>query len=163
MILLPKAISLATIARQIASDIYDLSDVAKRNELSMDQLGKIIDTPEFQKILDGMIKDWNAAGTTPERIKVRAGAAVEAALDVFYNDMTDHAIPLAQRVEALKAMMKLGELGEKDALGGGALGGVTINIDLGSAGEGRPPEMITINAAPIADLDVPAQVLDASM
>jgi len=153
---LPSAINLAKLARELASDIFEPKDIAKAHGLSSDQLEAIIVLPEFQKMLAGMMQDWNSAGNTQERVKVKAASAVEAALQVFYTDMTDRSIPLVQRVDALKAMMKLGELGEKDALGNGVLGGVTINIGLGSPGDGKPPQMVMIDAIAVTPEENPA-------
>lgn len=146
-------LNIAAIARELASDIFEPTQTAKRFNLSVPELDELTLTPEFQKIFKGMVMDWNAAANTPERIKVKAATAVEAALDIFFWDIKDRSNSLAQRVEAMKMLMKLGELGEKDALGGGMLGGVTINIGMGAPGEGQTPHMVTIEGAALPEMD----------
>jgi hypothetical protein len=149
---LPPSINIAKLARDLASDIFEPAQIAKSHGITMPQLEDIMGLPEFQKTLRSMVEDWNSAANTPERIKVKAQTAVEVAIEVFFDDMRDRGIPLVQRVEALKAMMKLGSLAERDLIGGGgALGGVTININTGTPGEGRPPKIITVEAVPVVD------------
>lgn len=144
---LPPSINIAKLARDLASDIFEPAQIAKAHGISTQQLEDILGLPEFQKTLRSMIEDWNSAANTPERIKVKAQTAVEVAIEVFFDDMRDRGIPLVQRVEALKAMMKLGSLAERDLVGGGgALGGVSISINLGVPGEGREPKIVTIEA-----------------
>ena len=144
---LKNVLNLAKLARELAQDIYEPDVIRQTNQISPERFDKILADPEFQKMLRGMIDDFNSAAGTAERVKVKAQSAVEAALEGFYHDLTDRTHPLSQRVEALKAMMKLGELGENDAVGGsGVLGGISVNINLGVPGEGRPPKVITVEA-----------------
>lgn len=73
-------------------------------------------------------------------------------MDSFIADIVDKSIPLVQRTDALKALMKLGELGEKELLGvGGGGGSVSIQINLGTPGQGQAPKTVTIDADPIPE------------
>jgi len=48
--------------------------------------------------------------------------------------------------------MRLGELGEREALGSAAAGGsVSISINLGNPGQGQPPKTVTIDAEPLPE------------
>ena len=142
-------VNLARLARDLAQDIFEPDQIRQFHNLSQEQFEHILDDPYFQKMLREMILDWQSASGTAERVKVKAATAVEVALDSFFQDITDRAIPLTHRVDALKALMKLGELGEKEsAFGGSASSGVSISINLGIPGQGQPPKTVTIEAGP---------------
>ena len=156
--LLPSAVNLARLARDLAQDIFEPDQIRTAHQLTPDQFDKILNDEQFQRMLRDMVMEWNSAASTPERVRMKAASAVEVALESFFTDVVDKTIPLVQRTEALKALMKLGELGEKDLLraGGGGGGGVQININLGVPGQGQPPKTITINAEPVEDEGSPA-------
>lgn len=139
-------VNLARLARDLAQDIFEPDQIRLAHSLTADQFEKILEDPSFQKMLREMITDWNSASGTAERVRVKAATAVEVALDSFFQDITDRSIPLAQRTDALKALMKLGELGEKEGALGPVGGGVSISINLGTPGQGAPPKTVTIEA-----------------
>lgn len=142
---LSRVVNLARLARDLAQDIFEPDQIRKSHNLNPEQFEQILEDPSFQKMLREMVLDWQSASGTAERVKVKAATAVEVALDSFFQDVTDRSIPLAQRTDALKALMKLGELGERDNVLGAALGGgVSININLGLPGQGQPPKTVTV-------------------
>lgn len=149
-------VNLARLARDLAQDILEPDQIRKVHDLSQEQFERVLQEPAFQKMLREMIVDWNSASGTAERVKVKAATAVEVALDSFFQDVCDRSIPLAQRTDALKALMKLGELGEKEALLGTLGGGVSISINLGVPGQGEPPKTVTLEAEAIPAEESPA-------
>lgn len=150
--LIERAINLAQLARDLALDLDEPDDIRKAHGLTDHAWEKILQEPHFQRMLGEMIGELRSMSGTPERIKVKAALAVEASIETFLEDIKNRNYPLGQRVEAIKALARLGELGMKDAIGGGTVGGaVQININLGTPGEGRPPKIINAIATPVLD------------
>jgi len=149
---LQPVINLSRLARDLAQDIYEPDQIRQTYALTQEQFNTILADPNFARMLREMVVDWNSASGTAERVKVKAATAVEAVLDSFIADVVDKSIPLTQRTDALKALMRLGELGEREALGSAAAGGsVSISINLGNPGQGQPPKTVTIDAEPLPE------------
>jgi hypothetical protein len=144
-------VNLARLARELAQDIFEPDQIRQAHSLTTDQFEKILDDPGFQKMLREMVLDWQSASGTAERVRVKAATAVEVALDSFFQDVMDRSIPLPQRTDALKALMKLGELGEKEQALGPVGGGVSISINLGTPGQGAPPKTVVIEGQAIPE------------
>ena len=100
----------ATLAREIAQDIFEIEDILRIHHLTDEQWLKIQGHPRFIKILGDMQRDWNSAANTAERIKIKAQTGLESQLEVFIADMGDGSIPLSQRTEAARLLARLGEL-----------------------------------------------------
>jgi hypothetical protein len=133
------AIDFATLAREIAMDIFPVEQLLALHQLSSEEWQRIQEHPRFVSMLASMQRDWNAAGNTRERVKVKSATGLESMLEIYIRDINDANIPLAQRVEAGKFLAKLGEL---DVQRGGADGSaVTINIVTG-----KDHQPITIEA-----------------
>lgn len=149
---LQPVINLSRLARDLAQDIYEPDQIRQTYALTQEQFTTILADPNFSRMLREMIVDWNSASGTAERVKVKAATAVEAVMDSFIADIVDKSIPLVQRTDALKALMKLGELGERELLGqAGAGGSVSIQINLGTPGQGQAPKTVTIDADPVPE------------
>lgn len=145
------AADFATLAREIAQDIFPVDQIIALHRLDDAEWQRIQAHPRFVSMLAEMQRDWNSALNTRERVRIKAQTGLETMLEVFINDINDHSIPLAQRVEAGKFLAKLGELGEH-APGAGLGGQLVINIVTGSTKE---PVSITA-AMPIKTIDAVA-------
>ena len=124
------AVDFATLAREIAQDIFPVDQIVSLHRLEDVEWQRIQQHPRFVAMLAEMQREWNSALNTRERVRIKAQTGLETMLEVFINDINDHSIPLAQRVEAGKFLAKLGELGEH-APGLGAGGQININIITG--------------------------------
>lgn len=122
------AIDFATLAREIAQDIFPVDQVVSLHRLTDEEWARIQEHPRFIAMLTDMQRDWNSAANTRERVRIKAQTGLESQLEIFIADMGDSRIPLAQRVEAGKFLARLGELDGAGAATAGAGGGVTINI-----------------------------------
>lgn len=142
------ATNLSKLAREIAMDIFEQQDIQAAHKLSDDQWTAILGNPDFQRMLGEMIVDWRSASGTRERIKIKSQTAVEALIDSIYVEITNASIPFTQRVDGLKMLAKLGDLGERDAIVAGGGGAVQININLGVPGVGID-QMVTIENEPL--------------
>ena len=67
-------IEFATLAREIAMDIFDIPDILKLHQLSDVEWAKIQENPRFQAMLKSMILEWNSASNTRERVKVKVAS-----------------------------------------------------------------------------------------
>jgi len=122
-------VDFATLAREIAQDIFPVDQVVALHRLDDEEWAKIQAHPRFIAMLGQMQVEWNSAANTRERIRIKAQTGLESQLEVFINDINDASIPLSQRVEAGKFLARLGELDNVGAnnMGGGD-GRVVINI-----------------------------------
>ena len=137
------AVDFATLAREIAQDIFDIEQIVRLHDLSDEEWRKIQAHPRFIAMLTDMQRDWNAAENTRQRVRIKAATGLESTLEVFIADIANPLIPLAQRTEAGKFLARLGELdGARDGVPSGA--GVVINIVTSAS---KPP--VTIDATPV--------------
>ena len=104
------AIDFATLAREIAMDIFPLEQILVLHQLSSEEWATIQAHPRFISMLTSMQRDWQSAQNTRERVKVKSATGLESMLEVYIRDINDADIPLNQRVEAGKFLAKLGEL-----------------------------------------------------
>lgn len=146
-----QAVNLSKLARDVAMDIFPLDHIKATHQLSDEHWNEIFRDPHFVKMLGEMILDWRSASGTRERVKIKAQTAVEAALETFFVDMNDRDLPLVQRVDALKMVAKLGDLGEKDLVAAGGSGSVSISISLGVPGQGAEPHVVTIEGTKVEE------------
>lgn len=139
------AVDFATLAREIAQDIFPVEQIVSLHRLTDEEWARIQAHPKFVAILGDMQREWNSAENTRQRIKVKAQTGLEAQLEVFIQDINDPSIPLAQRVEAGKFLARLGEL---DGVGGRAGEGVQIVLNIGDTTKSIEvaPKSITIDA-----------------
>lgn len=142
------AIEFATLAREIAMDIFELPDILRMHRVTDEEWERISTHPKFTQMLGEMIRDWNGASNTKERVRVKAATGLESVLENYIREINDADIPLTQRVEAGKFLARLGELDGQVIGGGQAGGGVTINI---STTPSMPPLQLTVEQTPVID------------
>lgn len=128
------AVDFATLAREIAQDIFSVDQIVALHRLEDHEWQQIQAHPRFMSMLAEMQRDWNSAANTRERVRIKAATGLETTLEVFINEINNAQVPLAQRVEAGKFLARLGELGEH-APGAGAGGQITIQIITGANSE----------------------------
>jgi hypothetical protein len=124
------AVDFATLAREVAMDIFPVETILELHRLSQEEWAQISSHPRFISMLVSMQRDWQSASNTRERVKVKSATGLESMLEIYIRDINDPAIPLNQRVEAGKFLARLGELDAQRSVGLEG-GGVTINIVTG--------------------------------
>lgn len=123
------AVDFATLAREIAQDILEISDILRIHRLSDEEWLRIQCHPRFIAILGDMTRQWNSASNTAERIKIKAQTGLETQLETFIADMGDPRIPLTQRTDAARLLARLGELdGHIGGIDAGGKFSITLNI-----------------------------------
>lgn len=125
------AVDLAQLAREIAMDIFPLADVLRLHQLDDEEWLRIQDNPRFKAMVEQMVREWNSAGSTRERIRIKASTGLESVLETYILAIADDAIPLTQRVEAGKFLARIGEIEGGLHEGGGAQP-FAININIGA-------------------------------
>lgn len=142
---MPMAMNFAQLARQIAMDLLDLDDILRLHDLTVEQWERIQADPTFQNTLKDMVTEWNSAGNTKNRIRVKAATGIEAVLEPTLQDVIDREIPLGQRIEAMKFLAKLGELIDQPAEGG-LLASDRVSIQIYT---GSPDPAVVIEGKPL--------------
>lgn len=125
---LTSLVDFATLAREIAQDIFPLEQVIKLHNLTDEEWLRISVHPKFTSILSDMQKEWNAADNTAARIKAKAQAGLESQIEVLITDCGDPSIPLSQRTEAYRMLARLGDLDGQGKVAIGEKFSITLNI-----------------------------------
>lgn len=119
----------ATLAREIAQDIFTVEDILRMHGLSLDHPTwmRIQQSDEFNRLYEQFVREWNAADSTPKRIRAKAMVVVEDVLPKLHSNILDGG---TSGVEAMKMVAKLAGLDAPPAQtpGDGAGFSLTINI-----------------------------------
>jgi len=142
------AVDLASLAREIAMDIFPTEQVLAIHQLDDAEWQRIAVNPKFQDMLASMTREWQSAANTRDRVRAKAATGLEAMLEVYIREIGDETIPLTQRVEAGKFLARLGELDGSDKIGSGGGNGVTINI---TTSQDRPTITLTATREPVLE------------
>ena len=138
----PTPVNLARLARELAMDILPVEDVLRIHELDDSTWLRIQSDPSFQAMLASMVTDWHSADNAKSRVRTKAATAFEALIEVYVRDAMDTTIPLAQRVEVGKLLVKIGELETvRDGKGDGTQVLIQINT-------GAQPDAVNVVAGP---------------
>jgi cell fate (sporulation/competence/biofilm development) regulator YmcA (YheA/YmcA/DUF963 family) len=140
------AVDFATLAREIAQDIFSVEQIVALHRLTDEEWAQIQAHPRFIQMLSGMQRDWQSAANTRERVKIKAQTGLESQLEVFIAEINNPLIPLSQRVDAGRFLARLGELDGAPNQNNQSIGsGVTINIVTSDRNE---PLSITATSIP---------------
>ena len=102
---------LRELAQDVARDVDTIQDILKRAGLTHEEYLQLAETRAFKQMLQTASAEWTDASNTPERIKLKAARAVEAAIPAVFGSIHDAKEPLSGRVEAFKTLAKIGGLG----------------------------------------------------
>jgi len=149
------AVDFAMLAREVAMDILPLTDVLKLHQISSEDWATIQENPRFKQMFEQMVREWNSAASTRERVRIKAATGLESQLEGLIAALSDESIPYTQRIEGGKFLARIGEI---DAAtlhegAGGAPFAININIGAGvpavSAITGVRDTPVTIEAHPV--------------
>jgi hypothetical protein len=110
--------------------------------LSAQDYDTITQNPAFQRILRQAVTEWNGATNTSKRVKLKSQWAIEEGLPYVFQSMTDINEPLSARVEAFKAISRIGQLDSHEQIHGADR---TFKLEI-NIGMGVPT--VTIDSAP---------------
>lgn len=104
---------LVILARELAMNIHEIPDILKRLNITDSQWENIQRDKRFQGYLEDAVITWQSALNGPERIKVKALAAVEDWLATAYGILHEDKHSLRDKTELAKLMSRLAGVGEK--------------------------------------------------
>jgi hypothetical protein len=156
-----------SLASQIAKDMLPVEDVVKAHGMTMHEFGLLRQTPWFNAVLINEMTAWQAAESTPERIKLKFQAMVEQSAPEFFKELINPKANLGDRVKLLKEVMRGGGIGDTvDATvaGGGQRVSITINMgdDVRTFDKSVTPRVIdsSVNRTQIEFEDVPSPAIE---
>lgn len=124
-------VTLLKLAREIAMDIRPLADILETHEVDAGQWAVIQNHTVFRNYLRNAIEEWNSAGNTSERVKLKTLAMVEESLPEFYARMHDKDESLQHKTDILKTIAKFAGL-EKANVEASAGEKLSVTINLGA-------------------------------
>ena len=119
---------LRSLTHEIAMDISTLEEILRIYSVSTDQWNVLQKHPRFQHYLQTEERNWNTQKNAQERIRAKAETMIEQSLEPLYAAMFDKDVPLNQRNEVLKSLMRLAGIGETRQNGPEEGFKLTINI-----------------------------------
>jgi hypothetical protein len=102
---------LMRLVREVAMDIRTLDDILKSHNVSREAWEELSSNPQFQTRLFSACEEWNSAGNTADRVKIKSLAFIEEALPEFYSRAHSDTETLSSKVEILKTVAKFAGIG----------------------------------------------------
>lgn len=123
---------LVSLAREIAGDLRPLENVLASYAITSDQFEVIKRSTRFNHLLEVHKLEWDSAGNTYERTKLKSAIMVEAWLPEAHKQLHGSGA-LPAKIELAKLISKLAGMGldRADMTGGGGEK-LSITINLGS-------------------------------
>jgi hypothetical protein len=124
---------LRNLANGIVRQIEDPNVIIKRLGFTSEEYVALTETRAFRLMLLQAQAEWEGAGNTHKRIKLKAAVNIEEALPHFYHAMIDPKEPLSAKVKAFEVVSKVAGLGipEPVAAGNGQFFKLEINLGAG--------------------------------
>src|SRR5258708_358678 len=116
------------LAREIAINLNDIETILEHYSVSDMQWQKLQRNARFQALVQEAVAEWNAAGNTQERVKIKSAAMVEEFLPEAHRLIHDASQPLSGKVEMAKFVKSLTALGVSGIEGGSEKFSVIINL-----------------------------------
>lgn len=102
----------ASLVRDLSTNMYDLPYILKTHGLSQAQYDVLSTNEAFQSTLRAMTVEWNTIGNTQKRLALEAAIYLEDALPAVAARLSKATEPLAGVVELAKLLGKLAGVGE---------------------------------------------------
>lgn len=139
------------LAREIAMDLHELDVILERYEINAERWAEIQSNRRFIALLQQSLSEWHSALNTPERVRLKSQAFVEESLPEFFARAHDSREPLSSKVDLLKTVAKIAEVGNPKPDGSVSSGEkFSVTINLGS------DQLLKIEKT----ITLPAQVID---
>jgi hypothetical protein len=135
---------LRQLAHEIVKNIRDASDVLAEFGLSEAQYAEIAETSTFKTMLRQAAAEWEAAGNTSERVRLKSATLIEQALPDLYKELTNRSEPLSSRVSLVQTLAKIAGLGQQAAAPQGK--GNVFKLTINTSGHRSEPRTITIES-----------------
>jgi hypothetical protein len=116
------------LAREIAMDIHDISDILKRYEVSDEEWLRLGTHRVFKSMLQEEMVRWHSPMNTRERTRVKIEAMIEDALESQFANLIDPKFSDTAKVQLLQTLGKIVGYGAEK--GEGPTSGVVFNISI---------------------------------
>lgn len=124
--------TMRVVARNLAMGIYELDDILKNCEVKRQDFERWKSNHRFIEYLKQETDAWNATNNTADRVRLKSAVIVEEFMLTAHAELNQKTTPLNQRVELLKQLAKMANIGEpKQATGGPNAGGFQLQINIG--------------------------------
>jgi hypothetical protein len=100
------------LAREIAMGMLEIEEILENFRISREEFEVIQKDPAFNKLLISELADWQGAGNTEQRVKVKSAALIEDYLPELYARLNDRHEPLLAKGHILKIIAQLASLGQ---------------------------------------------------
>lgn len=122
---------LVSLAREIAMDLRPLDQVLQGYGIDAERFNWLKSLPRFNSLLEAHKAEWDSAGNTEERTRLKAAIIIEEWLPAAHGLLHSKGEHLNAKTELAKLLAKMAGVGERDA---GAAGSskFSITINLGS-------------------------------
>ena len=127
---------LRDLATAIAKDVEDIDKLLERLGFTRQDYNELAETRAFKSILSQATSEWEGAGNTHKRIKLKAAINIENALPRFYHAMIDPKEPLSSKVKAFEVVSRVAGLGNPEIQAGG--GGQFFKLEINLGGGVKP-------------------------
>lgn len=129
---------LRQLAVELAKDIHNPQEILKGLGLTEDDYQAIKDTRAFKAMFLAASAEWNAAGNTQKRAKLKAAAMTEEALEMFWADIQERKETLNARVGLLNTLARIGGLGNPDPVANVGGNGQSFKLEIHLQGRTAP-------------------------
>lgn len=129
---------LRQLATELARDIYSPDVILKVLDLSEDDYQAIKDTRAFQTAYNAALVEWNSAGNTQKRTKLKAAAMTEEVLPMFMQDIEERKESLTARVALLNTIAKIGGLGQPEPVAASSGNNQFFKLEIHLQGRAEP-------------------------
>lgn len=125
------------LAVDLASEIWGQTEVFRRHGLTEAEGEQLLGSTWFQEMLREARAEWTSLRGSKQRVKLKGQIALEEAIPLIYELITDSAIPATARVAAFKELKDVSGVSIGVAEGGPAGSGLpSVTIYLGTPTEG---------------------------
>jgi hypothetical protein len=121
------------LAIDIARQIWPIPQLLLKYKINEHELEELNENPVFKEIVKNTKAEWEAAGNTHKRTKLKAAVLVEATLESLYDSMTNTNGDLGERIKGLDTIAKIAGLNSSDGAGGPV--GSTFKLSINFAPE----------------------------
>lgn len=143
---------LAAFAQELAMGLRSLEDILSSHNISPETYEILKEHPTFQRLLDGMRKEWLSINNTADRVAIEAAFTFEQAIPHLYARMINAKEPLNHATEVAKVLAKAGGIGESKREGViGEKFNITINLGADTQLKFQP-NVAPTRPSPILDL-----------
>lgn len=110
------------LAQELAAGIQEPEDIFDQLGVTQAEYDKLINERVFKDLLGSAVAEWNAAGNTQKRAKLKAAVAVENTIHHLAAAIENPNEPLSSKSSAFLALMKAGQIGNPDPVTVGGIG-----------------------------------------